>query len=75
MNAAKLSKSERLSRVMKVLRGGGAYTTRDLIRRANVCAVNSIISEIRANGYRVGCKMRMEAGRRVWVYMLMGKIA
>lgn len=67
MNAAKLSKSTRLRRVMRVLRRGGAYTTRDIIRKANVCAVNSIIAELRQNGYRIGC-------RRVgmnWQYMLM----
>lgn len=70
MNAAKLSKSKRLKRVLRVLRRGGAYTTRDLIRQAHVCAVNSIIAEIRANGYRVGC----QRDGMVWRYMLQGRV-
>lgn len=70
MNAANLKKSKRLKRVMRVLRRGGMYTTRELIRQAHVCAVNSIISELRANGYRIGCK---RISRTTWGYMLEGR--
>jgi len=66
MNAAKLNKSTRLKRVLAVLRRGGAYSTRDLIRKAHVCAVNSIIAELRANGKQVECFRR----GGVWFYML-----
>lgn len=66
MNNAKLSKSDRLKRVLKVLKRGGAYSTRDLISKAKVCAVNSCISEIRANGKRVECFRR----GNIWFYML-----
>lgn len=71
MNNAKLSKSDRLKRVLKVLKRGGAYSTRDLIRKAKVCAVNSCISEIRANGKRVGCFRR----GNIWYYQLEGRLA
>lgn len=56
MNAAKLSKSDRLMRVRNVLMDGMKHTTRDLIRKAKVCAVNSIIAELRANGMQIDCR-------------------
>ncbi len=71
MHSAKITKSDRLKRVLKVLRRGGAYSTRELIKQAKVCAVNSIVAELRDNGYRIGCKS-MGSPRR-WVYMLEGR--
>jgi hypothetical protein len=56
MNAAKLTKSQRLQRVRNVLQDGLKHTTRDLIRRAHCCAVNSIISELRQNGMVIDCR-------------------
>ena len=58
LHAAKISKSDRLQRVLRVLQTGGKHTTRDLIRKAAVCAVNSIISELRANGFSIECERR-----------------
>jgi len=72
MNSAKLSKSDRLKRVLRVLRKGGAYSTRDIIRKAKVCAVNSIVAELRDNGYRIGCKCYGAGESRVFRYMLEG---
>ena len=66
MNAATLSKSDRLKRVLRVLRDRRPHSTRDLIRRAHVCAINSIAAELRANGKRITCKRR---GSR-WYYQL-----
>lgn len=66
MNSAKLSKSDRLQRVLKVLLDGNKHTTRDIIRKANVCAVNSIISEIRDNGFKVMCERKANK----WFYWL-----
>lgn len=66
MNSASVKKSRRLKRVLAVLRRGGSYTTRDIIRKAKVCAVNSIVAELRDNGYNVLCKRK---GMR-WHYML-----
>lgn len=56
MNQASIKTSPRLRRALAVLREfPGGVTTRQLIQRANVCAVNSIISELRANGVKVRC--------------------
>jgi hypothetical protein len=56
MNAAQLTKSARLKRVRDVLIDGMKHTTRDIIQAAEVCAVNSIISELRANGMVIDCQ-------------------
>jgi predicted transcriptional regulator len=66
MNAANLGKSERLQRVFKLLSKGGEYTTLDIIQKAGVCAVNSIISELRANGYHIDCQRR----NNKWFYRM-----
>lgn len=55
MHNAKLSTSKRLQRVLSALQKG-PRTTRQLIEEAHVCAVNSIIAELRANGYTIACK-------------------
>jgi len=46
-------RSKRLQRVRDLLSDGGAYSTRQIVRSCDVCAVNSIISELRANGYKI----------------------
>lgn len=56
LHAAKIAHSDRLQRVLSVLQTGGKHTTRDIIRKAAVCAVNSIISELRANGFDIECQ-------------------
>lgn len=56
IHAAELDKSDRLKRVMSLLCDGLEHTTRDIIENAHVCAVNSCISEIRANGIPVKCR-------------------
>ena len=66
LHAASLEKSERLKRVLAVLQDGAKHTTRDIIRKAKVCAVNSIAAEIRANGIQVECERR---GSK-WFYWL-----
>jgi predicted transcriptional regulator len=66
MNAANLTKSERLQRVFKLLSGGGEYTTLEIIQKAGVCAVNSIISELRQNGYQIDCQRRHDK----WFYRM-----
>jgi len=45
---------------------GNRHTTRDIIRKARVCAVNSIISEIRDNGFKVECVRQGDK----WFYWL-----
>ncbi len=56
MHHAHLEKSSRLQRVLKVLNDGKRHTTRDIIRKASVCAVNSIVSELRVNGIKIDCQ-------------------
>lgn len=76
MNHATLAKSERLSRVLAMLRrrGGRGATTREIIAEAQVCAVNSIVAEIRANGVDVLCEYEgtTEDGSRVYRYVIPG---
>ena len=50
MHAARLSRSARLRRVQELLRDGRERSTRDIVRAAHVCAVNSCIAELRGNG-------------------------
>lgn len=66
MNAAKFEKSNRLQRVYELLKKGGEYTTLDIIQRAGVCAVNSIVSELRQHGYQITCQRRANK----WFYRL-----
>lgn len=66
MHHARISNSKRLQRTLRVLCDGAEHSTRDLIRSADVCAVNSIVSELRANGIKV--RSRCSAG--VWFYRL-----
>jgi hypothetical protein len=66
MNAANIEKSARLGRVFDLLSRGGEYTTLDIIKQANVCAVNSIIAEIRQNGFEIACQRRGDK----WFYKL-----
>jgi hypothetical protein len=56
MHHARLEKSARLQRVKAVLsRHKHPLTTMDIIEKAEVCAVNSIISELRENGMKIKC--------------------
>jgi hypothetical protein len=64
MNAARIEKSERLQRVDFLLSDGLEYSTLDICIKANVCAVNSIISELRQNGRRILCERRGD----IWLY-------
>ena len=66
MNAASIESSERLNRVLDLLSLGGEFTTLDIIKNANVCAVNSIVAELRQNGFDINCQRRGEK----WFYRL-----
>jgi len=70
MNAASIESSERLNRVLDLLSQGGEFSTLDIIKEANVCAVNSIISELRQNGFDIACQRRGEK----WFYKLEKKV-
>jgi len=56
LHAAKLEKSDRLQRVDALLSSGKQYSTLEIIQQANVCAVNSVVAELKANGRTITCK-------------------
>lgn len=66
IHAARLEKSERLQRVLDVLARGKAMTTRQIVREAHVCAVSTIVSELRAQGVPITCERK---GDRWWYSM------
>ncbi len=66
-HAADPARSERLRRVLNVLRGGTWAGTWEISRDALVCAVNSIIHELRANGLDIECRCK---GRGRYEYRL-----
>jgi hypothetical protein len=68
MNYANIEKSVRLQKVIKVLKDKNWHSTMDIIKRAEVCAVNSIITELRLNGFDIKCKR--DANK--WLYQLQG---
>ena len=57
MHYARLHKSERLRRTLGFLRKARRWvSTMEIIHGADVCAVNSIIAELRANGFIIPCR-------------------
>jgi hypothetical protein len=66
MHKARLAKSARLQRVLKLLVDGQEHSTMEIIQACQVCAVNSIMAEIRANGIPV--TVRRHGGK--WLYRL-----
>lgn len=65
MHAAPLT-SPRLQRVLAVLRDGKPHTTRDIVRRARVMAVNACVSELRHHGAEITCVKQAAPGRHGW---------
>ena len=66
MHYARLENSPRLQRLLAVLRQGGWYSTRDLVKQAEVMAINSAADELRANGFEITCERR----GKYWYYRL-----
>lgn len=50
---AKIDESDRLRRVHHLLCDGGWHGTRDIMLTADVCAVNTVMAELRANGFAI----------------------
>jgi len=69
MNHARLT-SPRLQRVLALLGDGRPHTTREIVRRAHVVAVNSIISELRANGAEILCTREKQKDRLICRYTM-----
>jgi hypothetical protein len=66
MHSAKLKNSARLKRVFNLLISGNEYTTRQIVRKADVCAVNTCIDELRDNGLDIKCVRRGS----LWFYRM-----
>ena len=49
MHARNLKTNKILQRVHKLLSDGRQYSTRDIVHKANVCDVGSIVRELREN--------------------------
>jgi hypothetical protein len=60
---ARLSKSDRLKRVHKLLKSGRVYSTMQIIHKARVCAVNSIMCELRENKINIPPARRIIGGQ------------
>lgn len=71
LRAGRLDRSPRLQRVRDLLLDGREYSTLEIVQGAHVCAVNSIVSELRANGLKIACRVIVAPnGERTWLYRL-----
>ncbi len=72
MRAARIDRSPRLQRAHALLSDGRERSTLEIITGAGVCAVNSVISELRANGYYIECRQvrNPATGQRLWLYRM-----
>jgi len=68
MNHANIEKSDRLQRVLELLKRGCEKSTMEIIMQANVMAVSAVVSELRANGYDISCRRDGD----LWYYKLQG---
>lgn len=62
--------SPRLQRVLALLSDGRPHTTRDIVRRARVMAVNACISELRHHGAEIVCAQQVTDGQRRFLYTM-----
>lgn len=69
MHAAPLT-SPRLQRVLAVLADGRPHTTRQIVRRGRVMAVNACIAELRQHGATILCEPRVVNGARRFFYTM-----
>ena len=76
IHAGDPDKSARLRRVLGVLADGHEVSTLEIMREAQVCAVNSCVAELRVAGHTINCRMgKGPSGGRVWFYRLVRKPA
>ena len=73
---ANFSSSKRLQRVHDLLNQGGEHSTLEISIRAGVCAVSSIMSELRAQGADIRCRQicSKQTGEQIWVYRLVSPV-
>lgn len=63
-------KSPRLRRVAAVLADGAEHSSLEIQRRARVCAPGTCVSELRANGAVIDCRVDVRPSGRVWLYRM-----
>ena len=62
--------SPRLQRVLSLLKDGKPHTTRDIVRKARVMAVNACISELRHHGAEIVCTQQVVNDQRRFFYTM-----
>ena len=67
IHAAPLT-SPRLRRVLKLLEDGKRRTTRDIVRKAQVMAVNACVAELRTHGAVITCVREAAPNGEGWRY-------
>ena len=65
IHAAPLT-SPRLRRVLQLLEDGRPRTTRDIVRKARVMAVNACVAELRTHGAEITCERRAAPNGEGW---------
>lgn len=76
LHAAKMS-SPRLQRALQALQEfPEGLTTLDMIQKTGLCAINSIVSELRKNGFTIYCRHegKTQDGASVYRYRLVGGV-
>ncbi len=72
MHFGRLSTSSRLQRALKALQqADGEISTMQLARSARICAVNSVVAELRANGADITCRQVVVNRERRFFYTLL----
>jgi hypothetical protein len=62
--------SPRLQRVLELLSDGKPHTTRDVVRKARVMAVNACVSELRHHGAEIVCTQQVVHDQRRFSYTM-----
>lgn len=70
MHAAAMT-SERLQRVKNLLSDGKPHSTREIVRRAHVCAINSCVAELRTHGAEIKCHREYINGQHLFFYTML----
>ena len=69
---ATLHKSERLKRIYNLLKDGREYTSREIIKQANIVTLSASIDELRKNGLVIICRYdrTTPSGAKVYKYRM-----
>jgi len=73
MKSGDITTSERLKKLLSVLRYGGRQTTSQIQAETGSMAVHSDVCDLRGNGFPVKCRYQYtdpDTGRRVFTYEL-----